>query len=198
MADGLDELTIADSMQVLDDMKGQSYIRARRATELVAPFGEHVSIDFTGEMLDREVDGDEMDGMMALSHAIGDRQRQARDARGLANVFPNIPIVTVNDVSESIVEALGGDPSEATMAGYGSTDDVRHGKNMSTLRSMLKRLGVPEYARKGNPLAECDNCEAKFEGDTNGQDGEPKYCPECAQKAAESALSGSEVSPDGL
>lgn len=127
----------------LTNYSGQSYLTADDAWYILGEFHEAVEYDFIQEnhpyanQIDSPEEVEDEDGPMALSMALKKTQRASTQARGMVSTWPHEVIVTAADVSEMLVEALGGEPSEASYAGAGSTADARHEENIETLRTLL-------------------------------------------------------------
>lgn len=138
------ELTPREALRTLDEKFGQSYTLADPAFRYLKPFAGSVTdafifknsetLDDTTELVASDRD-DEAE--CALSVALNDAQEPAADARGITSAYPHQQLVTANDISAILVEALGREPDDSTMLGHGSTSDVRHEANIETLADEL-------------------------------------------------------------
>jgi len=136
------ESTKTDALDVLREASGQSYVLSGEAIKILHPFDSDVTKEFVVEQTvlgPEDVSDEPTDeaGALALSAALEDKQRSAKQARGITSVAPHKMLLTYSDVSASIVEALGGESSDHTAGGYGYTADGRHDENVSTLEEQL-------------------------------------------------------------
>lgn len=137
-----DAITKEEAVKSLSDARGQGYRRAREATFLLFAFAEDVAPEFVAENwpYDHTSAYDQPHDEAAvnvLQDVMADRQDLARDARGTVFAHRNVPVITNADLSALLVEALGGEPSDAVMGGHGYTADVRHRENLDVLDDLL-------------------------------------------------------------
>lgn len=142
MTDRKIEPTIYEATEWLESKRGQSYFISKIAWSQLRPFWAITVGDFTAEhdpyAPDEDVDDYRReDRLTALSHRLKDKQRTADDAKGFITAWPHEQIVTASDVSAILVEAIGEEPSDASMLGNGSTADARHDSNMKAIREAL-------------------------------------------------------------
>lgn len=120
------EYTIGEAIEWLENHIGQSYVHIEPAFEYAAAFWEHVTDEFCGD------EHEDIPGH-ALSAALRDKSKFPDEARGVVIAWPHEPVVTIEDVSSTLVEATGGEPSKRSMAGGGFTLDARHEENLEYL-----------------------------------------------------------------
>ena len=144
MTDDTTDYTEDDALEQLCGSPGQRYLLADTAFELLRPFAHRAEATWIADQTGTPV-GDlpkndhEQSGRLAFSEAVGDKQRQARNARGILSVLPHQPVLTYADLSAILVDALGGEPSDYQAAGSGFTADGKHSRNIKQLRD---RLGI--------------------------------------------------------
>lgn len=132
-----------DAFETLGGYTGQAYVTADDAWHILAQFHGAVEYAFVAEnhpyanQIDSADDAMAEDRAMALSMALKDAQNTGTQARGIVSTWPHQMVLTAYHVSEMLVEALGGEPSDASYAGSGSTADARHDENIETLRTLL-------------------------------------------------------------
>lgn len=126
------EYTVTEAVQALEARTGQAYVTSEWAYDVLFSIAERVGVD--QEWCERH---DYDDCNLALQEAIADVQRRADEARGITTAKLFETILTASDASAIAVEMLGGEPSDASMLGAGSTEDVRHEENMEALDSLL-------------------------------------------------------------
>lgn len=138
-----DGLSALDAFDELQESKGQSYLRATHAWELLTAFARQVSDEYvrdSGVVPDtnslENADTTEYAGL-ALSRDLNDVQRSSDDARGLVNTWPHEMLVTYSDVSDILTRALGGEASDYTAGGAGFTSDGKHNENVKTIEAAL-------------------------------------------------------------
>lgn len=131
MSEETDHMTRVDAFRELAGLKGQAYVLPQKADQVLTPFEEFITEEYA-ERFDVE-DYPEL----AFPKAIAEKQTVADDARGLPTVPAYQPILTGHEVSEILVEAIGEEPSDATMGGAGFTADKRHKENIDTAAEEL-------------------------------------------------------------
>jgi len=124
------------AVKQLAEKRGSVYMTNEYCYGYLRPFGGLVEREFIADRM-ATIDGpdavpdDNPDyGLLALSNALEDVQQSGKEVASPVSVSPHEMVATVDDVTEILVEALGGDASNATMLGHGSTADVRHEENI--------------------------------------------------------------------
>lgn len=142
-----DELpTMEESLESLEDVNGQSYVRADDAAELLFPFALQADAEWVAKVNDIDRDRNDLGsnpelGRLAFAERVADEQRASRDTRGIVTTYPHQMLVTYSDVSAILVEALGGEPSGVTYGGAGFTADARHDENVERAARLLEEEG---------------------------------------------------------
>jgi len=132
-----------DAFETLGGHTGQAYLTADDAWHILAQFHGVVEYAFVEDnhpyanQIDSADDVMAEDRAMALSMALNGEQKSGTQARGIVSTWPHQMVLAAYHVSEILVEALGGEPSDASYAGSGSTADARHEENIETLRTLL-------------------------------------------------------------
>ena len=132
-----------DAFEALSEYTGQAYLTAEDAWYILGEFHKAVEYAFVEEnhpyanQIDSADDVMAEDRAMALSMALNDAQKSGTQARGIVSTWPHQMVLTAHHVSEILVNALGGEASDTSYAGSGSTADARHDGNIETLRTLL-------------------------------------------------------------
>lgn len=143
MSDDSNIETKREAVEKMQGASGQGYFTAPFAFRVLAQFAEDVTeeyiLDHTDDLTEDELHESvhEKNARWALSKVLDAKQRSGAEARSIAAVYPHQRIVTMEEVSEMVVEAIGEEPSDATMLGHGSTADVRHEENVETISDTL-------------------------------------------------------------
>lgn len=122
--------TVEWSVAVLEGSKGQSYAEASFLHHVAAPILVHALEE---DLLERDWDT----GDISIGTPIEEIAYPASEARSIVHVEDFEPIATYDDLTEMLVEVLGGEPSTSNMLGHGSTADVRHESNVGRLKDLL-------------------------------------------------------------
>lgn len=104
-----------EQMTTLENMSGQSIIKAETAYEHLRHHAQH------------------WEGAYELQEEIAEMSTMAYEERAIVRAEPWTPILSVHAVSELLVEKKGGEPSTASYGGTGFRLDAQHEENMKTL-----------------------------------------------------------------
>lgn len=120
-----------EALAELYDLRGQSYYKPDKAFRILLGIRPLLTLE------DGYADGTH-DWTTALGERIAEVQTLARDSRGTPTVPPYQPILTGAEIAEIAVEMIGGESSDASMLGAGSTADVRAEDNIETVREHIE------------------------------------------------------------
>lgn len=134
------KMSVGMAFTQLKGYPGQEYLLADHAWDLLQSLGRVATEEWVAARHNKPVEEVNFheDAAWALSVALEEAQRPARDARGLVQAWPHRMIVTAADISQIIVTAIGEEPSGASMVGHGSTLDVRHEENIEIIAEALE------------------------------------------------------------
>lgn len=142
MTENNEPKTLDGSMSVLRHNRGQTYMTAEFAADLMYPFTEFVTDDFIVEhTLFGERELQQVERVEVAAHALFERLETAQDSvsgtDGTARGDPHEMVVLYAKVSAILVGALGGEPSDHVAGGHGFTFDGRHEENVEILEELV-------------------------------------------------------------
>jgi hypothetical protein len=140
----------AEVYEALDTANGQGYFEAAFAADILRWWADAVTDDFAVIHLPAVDEGDDISGgeaVLALERALAEQVVLAANTRGLSTAAPWTPLVTMRDVSATLVRAMGEEPSTGRSLGAGAEADEAHKGNMATINEWLEeRDALPESA----------------------------------------------------
>jgi hypothetical protein len=131
MTDIDEELTKGEAFAELTEMDGDSYYFPEKAFKVLGPFSEDATEAFL------KAYGMEDYPSLVFAEAIAEEQTLARDARGIPSVHAFQPIITGNEASGLLMDALELDRNTGASVGGARSSREAHESNVSDIAEEL-------------------------------------------------------------